>query len=213
MSKILKVSGTHRATVTDYEHGILENLQAIEGTDTDPATILARAREEAEVKVREAYAEGMRRGEEAGRKQFEESIGEVIEMLKLSSEALVTTRDAFLESTTSELVRLSGQIAAKILEREASVSPEVLKTACRQVLEALIDQESIRLRVHPSNIDVLQEHQLDVLESIVGIENFQVVGDDSLALGECVGESNELVADGGWEAQIARILQQAMEDD
>lgn len=196
-----------------YERSLLENLEMVGGTDTDPASILERAREEAEEKVRAAYAEGLRRGEEAGRKQFDESIGRASEMLEEAAKALVTAREDFFRTTTPHLVQLAGQIAEQILGREAQVSTEVVETAALRILECLADQESVTLHIAPDDLEAVRHHRVELLEQFEGLKNLQIVADESISPGECVGESGALVADGLWRNQVAQILEQILEDD
>lgn len=213
MSKIIKASTDRQDVIATYERSALENLELIEGTDTDPAAILERAREEAEEKVREAYAEGMRRGEEAGRKQFDASIAEAAEMLKQAAEALTAAREDFFRTMTPHLLQLAGQIAEQILGREARISMEVVETAVVKVLECLVEQESVTLHVAPEDLEAVRTHRVNLLEQFEGLQTLQVVADESVAPGECVGESAALVADGLWRNQIAQILEQIREDD
>lgn len=213
MSKIIKGSKDRRNVVVAYERSVLENLELVRGTDTDPAAILERAREEAEAKVREAYAEGMRRGEEAGRKNFDASIGEAAEMLKQAAQSIITAREDFFRTTTPHLVQLSGQIAEQILGREAQLSAEVVETAALRILERLAEQESVTLHVAPEDVEAIRTHKVDLLERFEGIQSLQVVADETISPGECVGESSALVADGLWRNQITQILEQIREDD
>lgn len=213
MSKIIKSSMGRGDVIVSYERSMLENLEGVGGTETDPAAVLARAREEAEEKVQAAYAEGLRRGEEAGRKHFDESIGKASEMLEQAAKALVAAREDFFRKTTPHLVQLAGQIAEQILGREAQVSPEVVETAAYRILECLVDQESVTLHIAPEDLEAVRNHRVELLEKFEGLKTLQIVGDDSIAPGECVGDSGALVADGLWRNQIAQILEQILEDD
>jgi flagellar assembly protein FliH len=172
----------------------------------DPAAVLNQAREEAEQLVREAYAEGMRRGLEAGQKKFEESIGEASALIAAAAEELKQARGEFMEQMTPEIARLVGAIAQRILRREARIDGAVVSTTAHAALERLCDQERVILRVHPDDLKGLKEQRIALLEEFDGIERLEIVPNDQVTPGGCFAESQALFVDARLEEQLQRIL-------
>ena len=104
MPRIIKSEGNGRASVSAYERAFLnEAASDASHATTDPAMILEQARAEAEEKVQEAFAEGMRRGIVAGEEKFNESVGETARMLSQAVETLQQARQEFLDETRDQM--------------------------------------------------------------------------------------------------------------
>ncbi len=212
MRKIIKTDDMSIAKLSVYEHDELYTLEG--GPDgrsyVDPAAILAEARADAERLVREAYAEGLRRGEAAGRQSAEEqfvaSIAEAAAMLKAASGAIESARAAFLEDTGTHVARLAVAAAERIVRREVSLDREIVKATARAALEKLTGEERVQLRVHPADLDAIRLHRVDLLERFEGLRQLDVSADETVSPGGCIAETSGLVVDAGIETQLAEIL-------
>ncbi|HPX39768.1 MAG TPA: hypothetical protein PLF51_04985, partial [Candidatus Hydrogenedentes bacterium] len=103
MAKIIKSWDLNSQEYPSYRRNALEMLKAdlhrSSGTlALDPRQILEDARQEAELKVREAYAEGLRRGTEAGQAKFAEAVGKAAEALEHAAVAMREAQAEFLLS-------------------------------------------------------------------------------------------------------------------
>ncbi len=180
-----------------------------------PPRFLAEAREEAERLVREAYAEGLRRGELAGRQSAEEkfmaSVAEAGQMLRAASAAIESARASFLESAGAHVARVAVAAAGRIVRREISIDPGIVKSTAHAALEKLTGEERVQLRVHPADLDAIRLHRVDLLDRIEGLRHFDVSADESISPGGCVAETNDLLIDARIETQLAEILDRLME--
>ena len=177
----------------------------------DPAVILEQARQDAEEKVREAYAEGMRRGMEAGEEKFSEAVGESAQMLSQAAETLAQAREEFLDALEPQMVQLATSIASKIIDRETQVSAEIVKHTARSVLERILDEERVVLRINPQDLETLREHRIQLLEEFEGIKQLELQRDDTVAPGGCIAVTEHLRIDGRLESQLEQIMNQLME--
>lgn len=212
MPRIIKSEGNGRGDVSAYERVFLD--EAASGASqaaTDPAMILEQARADAEEKVREAYAEGMRRGLAAGEEKFNESVGETARMLNQAAETLQQARQEFLDELEPQMVRLATSIASKIINRETQISSEIVQRTTRSVLERVLDEERVVLRVNSKDLDILREHRIQMLEDFEGIKQLELQADDSIDPGGCIAVTEHLRIDGRLESQLEHILNQLME--
>lgn len=209
MPKIIKLQAARGECVTDFERAALEEMAGAEGAD--PASILAQAREEAEAKVREAYAEGMRRGMESGEQKFRESVGESARLLQEAAGRLERARQEFLDELEPQLIQLATSIAQRILDREARLSPDVLKRTARTVLQKVMDEEHVVLQVNPRDLDALRAHRVELLEQFDGISRLDIVPDESIDPGGCIAQTETLRVDGRIASQLERILNDLLE--
>lgn len=209
MTKVIKSIEAKQDSVAEYERGALEAIGPFGGADSiDPATVLAEARAEAERKVKEAYAEGMRRGTAAGQERFDTSVARAEDLLKSAGETMQVERAAFLESLETQVVDLAYSIAEHVLRREASVSRDLVESTARTALERLLDQEQVTLRVNPDDLKVLQEKQVTLLEDFPGLKQLEVIPDEEIAPGGCVATTQRLVVDAQLQSQLDRICSQ-----
>lgn len=209
MSKIIKSFESRQEEIAVYERNALEVIHsghAGNGEFVDPATILAEAREEAEKKVKEAYAEGMRRGLEAGEKKFRESVGGSEQMLHDAAGALKKARDEFIAALEPQLAELALRIAERILRRETQLSPDVAKESARAALEHVMGQENVVLHVNPDDLKVIREHRIAILEEFDGISHFDIVPDETVGPGGCIAKTDHLQVDARLEAQLEKVF-------
>ena len=206
MPRVIKPYEERHAGVIEFEPSIQEALYAKGGVRADPASILADAREEAERKVLEAYTEGMRRGLESGEAKFQESVGEAAQALQAAAEAMTEKRVEFLDSLSPQVVQLAEAIAARILTREIRDDSEAVLAIARGALEKILDEEEVRLRVNPGDVETLRSHRVTLLEEFDAIKIIEVVADEGVTSGGCIAESERLYIDAQLESQLAEIL-------
>lgn len=207
MRRVLKSIELSSRELNDFDRETLEDENEVR----DPRALMEEARVEAEAKVREAYAEGLRRGQASGEERFRESVGEAAEMLSRASEAMGDARENYLDVMTPQVVALAHAIAARILEREVKLDSEVVLTSARKALAHLLDRERLTLRVNPADLETLRSHKVALLEEFEGTGSLVVVEDDSVSSGGCVVESDTMEADARMESQLEAVLEALME--
>lgn len=206
MPKNIRPVETIPGGVASFERDALESIGGEYGVD--PVAILAAARGEAERKVREAYAEGFRRGQTAGEEAFRATVAECEGLLRAAGQTLVEARTNYLDATRDEVANLAFAVASRILRREVSLDRELVTTMARTALERLANEERITLRVNPADLEALRLNQVVLLETVEGIETFEIVSDETISPGGCIAETRELVVDAQLKAQLAEIIDQ-----
>jgi len=157
--------------------------------------VLAEAREEAERKVREAYEEGYRRGMEAGKRDFDASVETAAQALEAAADAIRHARQEFLDSLEGEVVLLTRGIAERVTLRESSTDPSLVTRLARAALEALLEEEDVRLRVNPVDWQALQDQRVQLLDDFRGLKRLQINADDAVTPGGCIADTKSFRAD------------------
>ncbi len=210
MRKILKPSEVPPHTLTPYEREVLEGAASggpgRQGQAVTPEMILNEARAEAARKIKEAYAEGSRRGTEAGKAEFEKSVGQSAEALRAAAEAMKQAHAAFLESLEPEVVELVQTITAAVVQREARTDPELIHATVRRALGAILDRENLIVHVNPAELEALRAHKVTLLEDFDGVKHLDVQPDESVSPGGCFVESEVMSVDARLESQLERIF-------
>ncbi|HEO70590.1 MAG TPA: hypothetical protein ENN80_04955 [Candidatus Hydrogenedentes bacterium] len=213
MARILKQTDVGARTLVPYEREVLDEVsiggrEPVENPLDARERILGDARLEAERKVCEAYEEGMRRGLEAGRAAFEESIAQCAKALESAAGELVAARQAFLESLEPEVLQLTRTIIAVVLEREARTDPELVRTTARRALEALLDRECVTVRLNPGDLEALRVHTVRLLDEFDGVHSIEVLADETVSPGGCIATSQLMHVDACLERQLERIFEE-----
>lgn len=218
MPKLIKASDTESGEYTIFQRDALEptiTTTAQEVPVVDPQQereeILAEARALAEQRVREAYAEGLRRGEEAGREQFRKSLAECESALAATAESIRAAHEAFLDSLEPQVVCLAHAVASRILQREVPSDDELIVRTVRRAMESLSERSRLILRLNPKDLEAIRQHKVTILEEFDSVEHLELIPDDSVSAGGCVAESETLHADARLEVQLERALQAMLE--
>jgi flagellar assembly protein FliH len=115
-------------------------------------------------------------------------------------EEFVRERSRYFAGVEAEVVKLALAIAARVLHREAKLDPLLLTGVVRVALEKVADDSATVLRVPVGAIEMWREVFVASPES-----SLQVVGDERLAAGECVLDTNVGRVELGVSAQLKEI--------
>jgi len=130
--------------------GLAAATGAVEPPQPDYAAQIAQLQRQAEQRIREAHAAGIKEGETAGRNRAAAELQPVIDRLGRAIEEISALRARLRREAEGDMVKLSLAIARRILRRELAVDPDALHGLVLAALEKLQGQEILRVRVHPS---------------------------------------------------------------
>ncbi|HOJ33833.1 MAG TPA: FliH/SctL family protein [Candidatus Hydrogenedentes bacterium] len=213
MAKIIKNTDANFVDFQPYEHAPLDPAQMGEGEADVPMTpemqaaaMLQEARAQAEQKVREAYEEGFRRGIEAGKKEYLESVQTSVQALRRAVLETESAKAALIQRFEQEILEVSRVIVQRILHREARSDKMAIVKVLRAVLDHLSDKRKLSIHVNPQDVEILRREQTDIFDALVGMEHFEVVPDNNVAQGGCLVETESAFVDAQLDTQLNRIL-------
>ncbi len=155
----------------------------------------------------EGHAKGLAQGIETGTNEARLEHGEELSALITRwSDALnsweAERKDLMLAART-EVIELAAHIAARVIKRVIDLDPEVVVDQLEAVLDTLVTPTDIRVRVHPSDMDLLERVMPAMIERCAACDHAELVPDDSLAQGSCVVATK---GGGGIDASISKQL-------
>ena len=115
-------------------------------------------------------------------------------------EEFVRERARYFAGVEAEVVKLALAIAARVLHREAKIDPLLLAGVVRVALDKVAEDSVTVLRVPVGTIEMWREAFVPGSES-----SLQIVGDERLAAGECVLDTNVGRVELGVSAQLEEI--------
>ena len=154
-----------------------------------------------EERLRQAYDAGIAEGRAAAAQAAEEALRSVVERLAATTADIAATRGEALRRAEADMVRLSIEIARRILHRELSADTSVLEPLIRAALEKLQSQEVYRVRVHPD----LEQLVRACLQQIGRNSEIEVISDVTQPRGGAVFEINRGSLDASVETQLREI--------
>jgi len=150
---------------------------------------------------RQAYEAGFHAGETAAARNLEARVRESVEKLSQTIADLASTRRDTIRRAEADTVRLSVEIARRVLHRELSVDPSALEALIKAALEKLQAQEVYRVRVHPDQEKVVRS----CLEQMGRSEGIEVISDPVQPEGGAVFEISRGALDASVETQLREI--------
>ena len=154
-----------------------------------------------ETKSRQSYEAGLRAGEESARRDLETGVRETAQQLAATIAELAGTRAETIRRAEADTVRLSIEIARRVLHRELSIDGSALEALIKAALEKLQAQEVYRVRVHPGQEKLVRA----CLDRTGRGQASAVVGDPVQPQGGAVFEISRGALDASVETQLAEI--------
>lgn len=154
-----------------------------------------------EEEIRRAFEAGLHDGEARARKHFEARAQQLAAETASALSELAGTRARVIVRAEADVVRLSIEVARRVLHRELSLDPDAIAALVKAALEKLGAQESYRVRAHPDQVSMLRR----CLAESRGDVSIQVTGDASLAEGGLLFESEQGTLDASVETQLQEI--------
>jgi flagellar assembly protein FliH len=174
--------------------------------------IVAEAKAQAEELRRSAYDRGYQEGLELSAGQYCLAIKQLEDLMN----GLRDEREAFFSRAEPQVVKLSVEIAEKILRHELETKPEAVLDIVKIALLQLVGTDSIVLRVSPHDAEVIKQHR-DVLEDAAGgVRRIEIIEDRRVDQGGCIAECSSGSLDARLSSQLSevnRALTEATGDD
>ena len=174
------------------------------GPGDEAALLRARIQEltdAADIQACQAKEAGHRAGEIAGRAAAQSEVKQVVEKLSETIGEVAGARAEALRRAEADVVKLSMEIARRVLHRELSLDSSALEGLIRAALEKLQAREVYRVRIHPEQQLVLRA----CLEQSGRGGNVEVLSDPSLARGGAIFEMSCGSLDASLETQLQEI--------
>ncbi len=149
------------------------------------------------------FAQGQKDGMELGRQQYESMAAKLKELLR-SLEAEIERHVLNLEKPLLSLVKM---MAEKVIHREISLGPEVLKDCLQEALQYVVEQSRVRLHLHPEDIEYMEDIVQELAKEFSRLKDFELVPDESLSRGGCLLETDFGLIDATYERKWREILQ------
>ncbi len=173
------------------------------------AAILAEAKRQAETIRVQAEQQGRQAAIDAAEKVLDEKVGKqmatLLPALRKAVENVEVAKAAHLTHWEKNVVHLAARIAARVIRRELTTTPEIPLTLLREALELALGSAKLTIRLNPADHATLGGQAAALAQQFARLGPVQLLADVELSPGGCRVETEFGLIDQTIEAQLARI--------
>ncbi|MDA8441532.1 MAG: FliH/SctL family protein [Peptococcaceae bacterium] len=178
-----------------------EAAKIVSAAQTQAASIIAQAEQAAQELQRQAAESGRTEGFAAGQKEAETTAAAIIGEAKQLLAAAEAKSTELMLTAENELVEAAIKIAARVIEKEVSLDPNLILRTVRKALQGINQRDNLILKVCPQDVELLVA--TDLLE--LGISDVRIIADAQLLPGECIVDGGHGRLDATFDTQLATI--------
>ncbi len=184
-----------------------EAQSIVDKAKLEAEALLAQAQSEVDSIREKAHAEGYQAGLsalDADREALQQKAAEI--------EADATSQAAlFWRQIEPELLKLSVEIARKVVRREIDEHSDFVITTVREAIRQLRDRQDLKIHVSPKDYDLVRERKDEIQSSSDGIRSIEVIDDRRIDQGGCLIESGNGHLDARTETQMGEAERALLE--
>lgn len=188
----------HAPGMTDARVGEEQLLKEIEERER----YIKQISEKTHATEKEAYEKGFTQGEKAGKELGEKKFEAVVKSFTEVWEEVKRLKEKLYQESEQELVELVLTVARNVIQREISTDRTVIVHIIRSALRYVADQEEIKIRLHPSDLQFASDCKKEMVE---GMHKVIFEGDEKIARGNAVIESGRGVIECGIESHLQKL--------
>lgn len=196
--------GWHSRQVEENPVAEEGGIAVAEGDGPRVSVAVGAGGEQVPTTQKQAREDGLAEGLLRGRNEFAAASLQQREGIAVALRDFARGRDEYFHNVEGEVVALSLAIVRKILRREAQVDPLLLSGLVRVALEKMAASQTVRMRVHPSQIGAWQDYFAQQTDLPILPE---LSGDSALEQNRCQIETELGVTDLSLETQLKEIEQ------
>ncbi len=162
-----------------------------------------------EERVAQAYQQGRAEGREAAEAEFKQVLADCRIQTDERIGALLGAMGEQLRQLGETLERDAYQfalaVAGRIIKREVALDNDTIVRQVKGAIRRVVGVETIKLRVHPDDEEMVREHRAIFISSAGSIRDLIIEVDDSLEPGGCIIESTAGNVDARISTQISQV--------
>jgi flagellar biosynthesis/type III secretory pathway protein FliH len=156
-------------------------------------------------KAENAYYQGLEEGFKLG---LERGQGEA-QALAVNFRRTLETLDAslleFYTGVEHWSVKLSMNLAEKVIGQAAVEHLDLVKQTVRQAIQETADKTRLLVKVHPSDYEILKALRSEITALSEGIDHFKIEADNAITPGSCRVETASGLLDADFATQLQEL--------
>ena len=187
-----------------------ENLQELEQVALSSVrqqadTILQESQLKAAEMDKEAYEKGFSGGEKAGKEVGEKMVEALLKQYSQTLDDLANLRKQIFTASEREVIKLSLEIARKVVKREVTIDEEVILALVKVALNRLGEESVMTIRVSPRDYQSILRYSNSQGKTSPLHAGITLVEDAMISRGGCLVETEAGIIDARIEEQFREI--------
>ncbi len=137
-----------------------------------------------------AYEKGFAAGEKAGFEFGRSKADALFNGLGTILNDIALFREKFFKQCEKEIVDLTFAIANKVILCEVESNKEIVIEGIRNALKLVVASSEITIRVNPKDLEVINQYRDEFSRYVSGVKGLVLEGDEGIARGGSVVETN-----------------------
>ncbi len=222
MSKILRQNSPSATVIIGDRHSDLEKESAAEqvvseffpnielatnlqGKKVAPLKEFTKIKEVLDKVMNGSWERGNREGFQRGLREGQLEAARVTQEFDGAIKNAISERHRLYEDAKANILSLVIQISKKVTFNAAAIDQDItLKIICG-VIEKLIDKSSIKIKVDPEYVAVIEKNIEKFIKTESTIKQFQIEGDARVKFGGCLIETPSGDIDARLESQFELV--------
>ncbi|RKD24199.1 flagellar assembly protein FliH [Ammoniphilus oxalaticus] len=192
------IEQTKQEIATLQEQAEQQQFERWQQLESDSEQALEQARTEG---YQAGFESGQLEGEQTAMREYETLLQEAQEVLMEAGQEKQRT----LGEAETFLVRLSTEIAHKIVMETIEIQPDLVLGLVKETLRRVKERESVSIHVHPSDYSLLQAERKQILSWVDEQVEVKVCPDKSVGRGGCIIRTSEGSVDATIDTQLNEI--------
>ena len=201
-----------RRVAFNFDDMAQQAKQYLDQVRKQASAILKEARVEAQEIAKQAEQQGRKAGMLAVDQMMTEKLSKQLETLTPAINQAVleiqNSRQQWLNHWQQSAVKLACAIAARVIRRELSQTPEITLDLVAEALQMATGSAELRIHMHPDDASALGDQVHKLTDSVRDIASATVVPDPAITRGGCRVETRFGSIDQQIESQLERIEQE-----
>jgi flagellar assembly protein FliH len=130
--------------------------------------------------------------------------------LRQAVEGIARAKSEWLAHWERSAIQVASAIAARLIRRELTHSPEIALALVREALELVGGAGDVQVRMHPDDVRQLGAEVERLSAELSRLGQTRLVADPNVTRGGCRVETRFGAIDQQFEAQLARIEQELL---
>ncbi len=178
-----------------------------EGKKLIPIVELLKIRDALDKVMNGSWERGNRDGYQTGLKEGQAEARRILQEFNDAVTGAINERQRLYEEAKANILSLVSKISKKITFDAVSIDPEITLKIISGVIDKLIDKSSLKIKVHPDHLPVVEQNVDKFLKTDAAIKQYQIEGDSRVKYGGCLIETPTGDIDARLESQFAIINQ------
>lgn len=160
-----------------------------EGSRLIPIAEVRKMAEKHQQDCQKAQETGYDQGYEVGLQKGLDQARKVLANFETAIQDAVGQRATLLEDARQQILELVLKVSKKVTFDALEINPEATLVMIQGVISQLVDRSSLRIKVHPDHLPLVEQGMDDFLQSSTAIKDLTFEADPRVRVGGCFIET------------------------